>query len=385
VGYAYISRIERGERMPSMKAIRALAGSLGVTVQYLETGNDVLDEELRELRLGEAELTLRLGEDPGRAESALRDVLADAIRHGDGRDAARARIGLGLAAAHRGDHVQAVGLLEQVLGEPWVSPRSQPDVFATLGHSYGCVGQAERGIELLRNAIETLEQRRPADSANVIRFTTYLSYALSDLGDLEGARAALASALRHATTATDPYTRIRLYWSNARLASRSGDQDMARVSINRAIALLESTEDTAYLARAHILAAEFATYGDELDEARDHLDVGESLVGAGSELQDRAWLRIQQALVNARTGNAALAIDQATEAVELLGADEDPTLRGRAHWALGESLAAVGTVGAARAAFTRASGLIPPGSKHAPEFLRAWTRAFPADAELDVR
>ncbi len=38
VSYAYISRIEAGARVPSVKALRQLAGKLGVAVEHLETG-----------------------------------------------------------------------------------------------------------------------------------------------------------------------------------------------------------------------------------------------------------------------------------------------------------------------------------------------------------
>lgn len=38
VSYAYVSRIEAGERMPSVRALRLLAAKLGVSVEYLETG-----------------------------------------------------------------------------------------------------------------------------------------------------------------------------------------------------------------------------------------------------------------------------------------------------------------------------------------------------------
>jgi transcriptional regulator with XRE-family HTH domain len=38
VSYAYVSRIEAGMRIPSMKALRQLASKLGVTVEHLETG-----------------------------------------------------------------------------------------------------------------------------------------------------------------------------------------------------------------------------------------------------------------------------------------------------------------------------------------------------------
>lgn len=40
VSYAYISRIEAGDRTPSVKAIRLLAEKLGVTPEYLESGED---------------------------------------------------------------------------------------------------------------------------------------------------------------------------------------------------------------------------------------------------------------------------------------------------------------------------------------------------------
>src|SRR2546421_12505116 len=66
VSYAYISRIEAGARRPSVKALRQLAPKLGVSVEYLETGRELRAQDERELRLGEAELKLRLQEDgPG--------------------------------------------------------------------------------------------------------------------------------------------------------------------------------------------------------------------------------------------------------------------------------------------------------------------------------
>ena len=67
VSYAYISRIEAGTRQPSVKALRKLARKLGVTAEFLETGSDVRDEELRELRLAQAELEIRLSGDPDTA------------------------------------------------------------------------------------------------------------------------------------------------------------------------------------------------------------------------------------------------------------------------------------------------------------------------------
>src|SRR5438034_51517 len=63
VSNAYISRLEIGDRSASMKALRILARKLGVTPEYLETGNDRPPVELRAIKLGEAELMLRLDDD----------------------------------------------------------------------------------------------------------------------------------------------------------------------------------------------------------------------------------------------------------------------------------------------------------------------------------
>jgi transcriptional regulator with XRE-family HTH domain len=75
VSYAYISRIEAGTRQPSVKALRMLARKLGVSAGYLETGSELNAEEERELRLGDAELKLRLGEDADEATQVLEEVL----------------------------------------------------------------------------------------------------------------------------------------------------------------------------------------------------------------------------------------------------------------------------------------------------------------------
>src|SRR6266542_6901883 len=115
VSYAYISRIEAGARTPSVKALRKLAQKLDVSVEYLETGRDIRDVHDRELRLADAELQLRLDADPDAAEKRLAQVLEEARAAGDRVSASRAAIGLGLAAARRGNHLDAVERLESAL------------------------------------------------------------------------------------------------------------------------------------------------------------------------------------------------------------------------------------------------------------------------------
>jgi transcriptional regulator with XRE-family HTH domain len=51
VTYAYISRLEADTRRPSIRALRKLAPKLGVSVHWLETGEDDPAEQLARLVL----------------------------------------------------------------------------------------------------------------------------------------------------------------------------------------------------------------------------------------------------------------------------------------------------------------------------------------------
>src|SRR6476646_8379882 len=83
VSYAYISRIEGGARRPSVKALRMLARKLGVSADYLETGSEIRESDERELRIADAELELRLADQPGEAEKKLEALRDASVAAGD--------------------------------------------------------------------------------------------------------------------------------------------------------------------------------------------------------------------------------------------------------------------------------------------------------------
>src|SRR5512132_4560128 len=187
VSYAYISRIEAGARRPSVKALRQLAPKLGVSVEYLETGSDLREVDERELRLTDAELKLRLADDPGDARDTIQGIHDDAIAAGDSASALRARVALGLAEARAGNNTAAVERLEAAVGSELLSPSLRPDVYATLGQCYAALGQPQRAVDLFDDCLVRVAEEHPEDTTNRVRFSTYLSYALSDLGDLSRA------------------------------------------------------------------------------------------------------------------------------------------------------------------------------------------------------
>jgi tetratricopeptide (TPR) repeat protein len=375
VSYAYISRIEAGTRQPSVKALRKLAAKLGVSPEYLETGMDVRDVELRELRLADAELELRLTSDAASAVAQLRELLDEARAAGDVPSATRALIGLGFAAAEGGSPGEAVELLEQAIDGGDVRPASRPDVYTTLGRAYAATGAPRRAVELFEQCLDDLEREGPEDAAALVRFKTYLSYALTDLGDLDGAQQALTEALEQAESLADPYTRIRLYWSLARLAGYSGRPSAALEHYRRAIALLQATEDTLHLARANLGYAWTLLAAGRAEEAAEPLAVAERLFGPNPAPHDLYGLRTEQAKLAVALGDGKMGAARAREALDAL-ADTDPGEQGVAWLALGDAQRLEHESAGAEDAYRRSADAFERGGRpgDAAQAYRAWGR-----------
>jgi tetratricopeptide (TPR) repeat protein len=374
VSYAYVSRIEAGARRPSVKALRQLARKLGVSVEYLETGSDLRDVDERELRLADAELELRLADDPEKAKSSVRRILDDAVSAGDTAGALRAQVALGLADARAGDNTAAVERLEPAIGSGLLSPSRRPDVYATLGQCYAALGRPREAVELFENCLEQVTQETPDDVACQIRFATYLSYALSDLGEFARAESVLDDALAQADDVGDAYTRVRLYWSLARLNELRDQPTVALDYVRRAIALLEVTEDTLHLARARLLCGTIMISQGRVEEAGAQFEEAERLFGPRPDPLDLANLRTDQAKRAALLERPQEAERLAQEALEALG-DEHPTERAVALGVLADALAQQQKP-AADEAFKRAAALL---EKHGRQFeraeiYRAWAR-----------
>ena len=382
VSAAYIHRLEHGDRQPSVKALRVLASTLGTSVEFLETGHDADSAQVRELRVAGLELELRLGEGTDRVESELRELLLEAMDSGDTVTARRTRTALGLTAAQQGAHREAVGLLEGAIADPEVTPLTHPDVFAQLGRSYSESGQPSRAISLFRRCLDDATEVGDAGASAQVRFATYLSYALSDAGDIVGAEHAVADAIERAGDAVDPYSQVRLYWSQARLATISGRTAFALQQISRAIALLEATEDSLSLGRAHLLRGEILLSDGHLDDADAQFVRAHRLLEAGGDALHRSVLRAEQAKLQARRGDGPSALALAHEALRLLDGD-DPAEQGRARWALAEGHAASGDVAAALTEFSTAEPLLAREGRFLRQLWRAWAHVLRNAGRLD--
>jgi tetratricopeptide (TPR) repeat protein len=357
VSYAYISRIEAGARTPSVKALRKLAQKLGVSVEYLETGRDIREVDARELKLADAELQLRLEADTASAEQKLQEVLAEATAAGDRVSAGRAAIGLGLAAAHRGNHLDAVERLESALEYDRVASHLRPDVYTVLAESYAALGAPERAARLLERCLSEVLESTPDDVTLIVRYATFLSYALTDDGDYDRASDVVRDALSRAGESVDGYTRVRLYWSLARVAAVEGRSGEALTQIRKAIALLEATDDTLTLARGYLLSAGIDSEEGRIEPTRKQLELAGRLLGPSAEPSDLGMLRIGQSRLASLEGDGARAVESARDALAILG-DFHGGEMGQACWALARGLALEGQTDAAIETYRRAVDLL---------------------------
>jgi transcriptional regulator with XRE-family HTH domain len=372
VSYAYISRIEAGTRQPSVKALRRLAAKLGVTADYLETGSDLDAESARELRLSDLELAIRLGESDG-AQAGLEELAAEALAAGDRRTLLRANVALAALAADRGEHAGAAELLESALAGEAFDPYGLSDIYAQLAHAYAFSGRTSAAVELFERCLD--EVRDGEDPALEARYATALSYALTQIGDMARAEAVVRHAIDRAAEIEDPYMRVRLYWSMARLAHHEGRSTAALENVRKAIALLRLTDDTLHLARANLLAASISLSRDDIDNGAAYLDQAEQLFGQSPSADDLFELRLRRARVAAGRGNAQAAIALAREAVEL-AATSHPADEGLALSALGDGLTLAGDTDAADDAYRRGLDLLESEGRwrDATTACRSWAR-----------
>lgn len=372
VSYAYVSRIEADQRKPSLKAIRILARRLDVDAGYIETGDLVSEAAKRQLRLADAELELRLGQNEERAEAELEALLREKANDITG---VRARAALGLLASRRADHPRTIRLLKGATASRYITPEARGDVYEALAAAYVANGTPNRAIRLLRQCIEAVAGKEEALSQSV-RYKSLLATNLASTGALDEARAAVTDAADTASRVKSPSTRGMLLWAAGKAAWLAGDPAAAKRQLSQAIAILEATEDTLALARAHLANAQILALNAEPEEAAAQLEQAERLIELVGDRDDLGVLRAEQAKLAARIGDAETAVKRAREAEEFLA--DDVRHQANAQHALGAAYAAAGDIDAADAAFKSAVDLMDERShqREAAQIAREWARAL---------
>jgi tetratricopeptide (TPR) repeat protein len=346
---AYISRIESGDRIPSLQLLRELGRRLGVSEDYLATGT--ADRGVLGAELAQAEVALRLDE-LDIAEGLFEQVLGSAVTDAE---KAEAHAGLGQLASRRGNPREAIKFLEHARG--MTDRMMRAAVAEALGRAYAMVGELESAIGVFQGALDEADERE--DDIETMRFAVLLASALIDSGNLGRAEELLGRALALGEKSQDPLVRARLYWSQSRLHAERNDQDTAADYARRALEILLLTEDTYRTARGHQLLAHIELDRGNADEALILLERGWPLLERSGNKLERAQYRLEEARALAMLERSEEAAALAMQ-VSGLVSDAAPEDAARSYTVLGSVYEELGESSRAREVYELAAELLEP-------------------------
>jgi tetratricopeptide (TPR) repeat protein len=346
---AYISRIESGDRIPSLQLLRELGKRLGVSEDYLATGAE--DAAQADSVLVEAEVALRLGQ-LEEAESGYRSALDGAV---EDRGRADALAGLGQVAFHRGEPKEAVHSFERALALYGSNGTDQPDLADSLGRAYAMVGEHESAIGIFESCLETAE--REGDVIAMMRFGVLLGNALIDSGNLGRAEEVLGRVLALSKESSSPSVLAHLYWSQSRLHAERNNPETAARYAQRALEVLRLTEDTYRTARAHQLLAHIELDRGNSQEALELLQEGWPLLERSGNRLERAQYRLEEARALAKLGRSEEAAALAMQISGLIS-DAHPEDAARSYTVLGSVFEELGDNARAREVYELAAELL---------------------------
>jgi tetratricopeptide (TPR) repeat protein len=346
---AYISRIESGDRIPSLQLLRELGKRLDVSEDYLATG--AVDRGVRGAELAQAEVALRLDELDA-AEELFEQILGSAVTDAE---KAEAHAGLGQLASRRGNPREAIKLLERARG--MTDRMMRAAVAEALGRAYAMVGELESAIGVFQAALDEADARE--DDIETMRFAVLLASALIDTGNLGRAEELLGRALALGDKSQDPLVRARLYWSQSRLHAERNDQDTAADYARRALEILLLTEDTYRTARGHQLLAHIELDRGNADEALILLERGWPLLERSGNKLERAQYRLEEARALAMLERSEEAAALAMQVSGLIS-DAAPEDAARSYTVLGNVYEELGESSRAREVYELAAELLEP-------------------------
>jgi tetratricopeptide (TPR) repeat protein len=350
---AYVSRVEAGNRTPSLRVLAELAARLGVSESWLATGK----ENRAAMLLRDAEIALRL-DDVGEARRLYSGALDEAE---DTEFRSAALEGLADIALRSGNPRRAISLAEEALSVTDDRPEERPSLAECLARAHAGIGELAPAIAVLERCVE----RFANDPVQFVRFSVLLGAALTDAGDFAQAERVIGGALARGREIADPYTRARLYWSESRLLQEQGNHEAAEAYARKTLKTLRSTEDE--YAIAHVLQM-LAHITIDLGRPADALELlreGRAKIDAVGTPLEVTQYRIEEARALAALGEHQEAAALAMELSQQLG-DAHPLDAGRTYLVLAQSHAALGDAARSAEVYELAIELLEqrPASRH---------------------
>jgi tetratricopeptide (TPR) repeat protein len=336
---AYISRIEKGERVPSLQLMRQLADRLGVSEGFLAYGTKGTSGQPKR-NLAEARVATRLGD----LEVARELVDAALSSARSDHERAHASAVFGQISLADGSWSDAVDALERARKLDPTLEQTDHSVSESLGRAYAHLFDYPAAIAVFSRALQGA--KTAGDNLNQVRFATLLAHANSDSGDFAAADQALAIAVRLSDELGDPLSRARALWGQSRVAALQGHADAAAGYAEVALETLEVADQTYYAALARQLLANI-----ELDRGNDVralelLEQAEPLLVATGRIFERSSFNIEKARALLALGRGDEAGSLAMEAAGLMR-EESSVDAGRAFLLIADLQTKMGNEAAA--------------------------------------
>lgn len=355
---AYLSRVEAGQRIPSLQILTKLAERLGTTAEFLATGKDPEPDPLFE-----AELAARTGD----AEHARR-LYTEAMKSGAPVVAARAEAALGRLAFDEGDHEAAAELLDTSLRGADLPAVDRALALELLGKSLALLARFDESRAAFDEGLAAA--RESQDRLSELRFSVLLANLLIDRGDPGRAEELLAKIIDDARKTRDPVSLANLYWSQARLHASQRRQDLAARYARMAHATLEATEHTVVAARALSVLAHIENDRGNHADALAYADEGAPVLAAAGNRFDEGMLLLEKARALGALGRRADAIGISLGAIPRFE-HAHPTSAARGYAVAAEIFKDLGENARALELYELAVEVAPTDDRHVADMYRA--------------
>lgn len=300
---AYLSRVEAGQRIPSLQILTRIAERLGTTAEFLATGKhpepDPLFEPELAARTGDTELARRL--------------YTQLAQSGPSVLSARAEAALGRLAFEEGDHEVAADRLEIALARPELPIPDRMTALELIGKALGLLARFDESRAALDQGLAAA--REANDKLAELRFSVLLANLLIDRGNPRGAEELLSGIIDDARKTQDPIALANLYWSQARLHASQRQPDLAARYARMAHATLEATEHTVVAARALAMLAHIENDRGNHAEALAYADEGAPVLAAAGNRLEEGVLLLEKARALGALGKREDAIGIALGAI----------------------------------------------------------------------
>lgn len=327
--HAYVSSIEAGRKVPSVRAVRHFADKLGYPPDDLVRARDADVIVRLQRRLQGARRQLSRGDLAG-AEAGFVGCLREARTAGIDRLQAGALRGLGLCADQGGDLFRAITHYEEAerILENDLTLKVEP----LAGHA-SCLlrlGRVREAIFMLESTLSQLERADLSDPDALLRLHGSLAHAYVTAGLLDKAKASAESALALARHAQDPERLADMHLNVANVLLRERRFEDAHDSLRRAEDFYRELGLRLETAYAHHARGEVLNTHGERSEARVELHRALTLYQEIGDRMYEADCTTQLAQLERMEGNTAISIELLERALTLLGADGPPGFRANA-------------------------------------------------------